>query len=66
MFGESEFSILRFLAGVIQMAVPFCLLISLWFLIGPDKKTDQILIALGFGAILQIMALTLYTMQGPK
>jgi D,D-heptose 1,7-bisphosphate phosphatase len=66
MFAESEFSILRFLAGVIQMAVPFCLLISLWFLIGPDKKTDHILISLGFAAVLQIMALTLYTMQGPK
>jgi hypothetical protein len=66
MFGESEFSILRFMAGVIQMAVAFCLLISIWFMMGPDKKTDQILISLGFGAILQIMALTLYTMQGPK
>ena len=66
MFGESEFSILRFMAGVIQMAVPFCLLISIWFLMGPDKKTDQILISLGFAAVLQIMALTLYTMQGPK
>ena len=66
MFAESEFSVLRFLAGVIQMAVPFCLLISLLFLLGPDKKTDQILIALGFGTILQLMALTLYTMQGPK
>jgi hypothetical protein len=48
------------------MAVAFCLLIGIWFLMGPDKKTDQILIALGFAAVLQIMALTLYTMQGPK
>jgi D,D-heptose 1,7-bisphosphate phosphatase len=66
MFAESEFSILRFLAGVIQMAVAFCLLISIWFLMGPDKKTDHILISLGFAAVLQIMALTLYTMQGSK
>jgi hypothetical protein len=66
MFGESEFSVLRFMAGVVQMAVPFCLLLSILFLMGPDKKTDQILISLGFAAVLQIMALTLYTMQGPK
>ncbi len=66
MFAESEFSILRFMAGVIQTAVPFCLLISIWFLMGPGQKTDQILISLGFAAVLQIMALTLYMMQGPK
>ncbi len=66
MYSESEFSILRFMAGLIQMAVAFCLLIGIWFLMGPDKKTDQILIALGFAAVLQIMALTLYTMQEPK
>ncbi|MFH1369834.1 MAG: HAD family hydrolase [Planctomycetota bacterium] len=66
MFAESEFSILRFMAGVIQMAVAFCLLLSILFLMGPDKKVDPILISLGFAAVLQIMALTLYTMQGPK
>jgi D-glycero-D-manno-heptose 1,7-bisphosphate phosphatase len=66
MFSESEFLISRFMAGVIQFAVLFCLLIGVWFLMGPDKKTDQILISLGFAAVLQIMALTLYTMQGPR
>ncbi len=66
MFAETEFSVLRFMAGVLQMAVAFCLLIAIWFLMGPDKKTDLILIALGFGVVLQITALTLYTMHGPK
>ena len=66
MYSESEFSILRFMAGLIQIAVVFCLLIGIWFLMGPDKKTDHALVSLGFAAVLQIMALTLYTMQGPK
>lgn len=66
MYSESEFSILRFMAGLIQIAVVFCLLIGICFLMGLDKKTDYILISLGFAAVLQIMALTLYTIQGPK
>jgi D,D-heptose 1,7-bisphosphate phosphatase len=65
-FGESEFSIPRFIAGVVQVAVGFSLLISVWFLLGPEKQTDRLLVALGFAAVLQIMALTLYTMQRPK
>jgi D,D-heptose 1,7-bisphosphate phosphatase len=66
MFGESDFSIPRFIAGVVQVAVGFCLLISIWFLLGPDKQTDRLLVALGFAAVLQMMALTLYAMQRPK
>jgi D,D-heptose 1,7-bisphosphate phosphatase len=66
MFGESDFSIPRFIAGVVQVAVGFCLLISIWFLLGPDKQTDRLLVALGFAAVLQMMVLTLYTMQKPK
>jgi len=65
-FGESEFSILRFIAGVVQVAAGFCLLIGVWFLLGPDKQADRLLITLGFAAVLQIMALTLYTIQGPR
>jgi D-glycero-D-manno-heptose 1,7-bisphosphate phosphatase len=65
-FGESDFSIPRFIAGVVQVAVGFCLLISIWFLLGPDKQTDRLLVALGFAAVLQMTALTLYTMQRPK
>ncbi|MGA2172963.1 MAG: HAD family hydrolase [Sedimentisphaerales bacterium] len=66
MFGESEFSILRFAAGVVQVAAVFCLLIGVWFLLGPDKQTDRLLIALGFAAVLQMTALTLYITRGLK
>jgi D,D-heptose 1,7-bisphosphate phosphatase len=66
MFGESEFSIPRFAAGVVQVAAVFCFLIGILFLLGPDKQTDRLLIALGFAAVLQMMALTLYIIHGPR
>jgi D-glycero-D-manno-heptose 1,7-bisphosphate phosphatase len=64
MFGEV--SIMRLLAGVVQAFVPFCLLMALWFLMSPDRQDSRIFISLGFGAVLQVMALTFYIMQGRR
>jgi D-glycero-D-manno-heptose 1,7-bisphosphate phosphatase len=64
MFGE--FSICRLIAGILQGLVFLCLLVGLWFLMSPTKQYNPILISLGFGILLQLMALTLYTMQGPR
>ncbi len=64
MFGE--FSIMRLMAGVIQIAVLFCLLITIWFLMSPNKQDISVLIALGFAMVLQLMSLTFYIMQGRK
>lgn len=64
MFGE--FSIMRLIAGVVQIIVLFCLLISIWFLISPDKGDNSVLIAIGFAMVLQVMSLTFYIMQGRK
>ena len=64
MFGE--FSIMRLMAGIIQIAVLFCLLITIWFLMSPDKQDSSVLIALGFAMVLQLMSLTFYMMQGRK
>ncbi|MBN2131864.1 MAG: HAD family hydrolase [Sedimentisphaerales bacterium] len=64
MFGE--FSLLRLLAGVVQVFVPFCLLVALWLLISSDYQNGGILVALGFAAVLQLMALTFYLMRGPR
>ncbi len=64
MFGE--FSIMRLLAGIIQIAVLFCLLITIWFLMSPDKQDISVLIGLGFAMVLQLMSLTFYIMQGRK
>ena len=64
MFGE--FSICRLIAGILQGLVFLCLLVGLWFLMSPTKQYNPILISLGFGVLLQLMALTFYTMQGPR
>ncbi len=63
MFGE--FSFMRLIAGILQIIVPFCLLITIVLLMR-QTGTDTILIALGFAMVLQMMSLTLYIMQGRK
>ncbi|MBN1360822.1 MAG: HAD family hydrolase [Sedimentisphaerales bacterium] len=61
-----EFSIMRLLAGIVQVFVPFCLLLALWLFMSPDRNYNSIFVALGFGAVLQTMALTFYIMQGRR
>ena len=63
---EREFSITRLLAGVLQMTVLFCLLISAYLVMQPSRQTDLIMIILGFALVLQMMSLSLYIMQGRK
>ncbi len=64
MFGE--FSIMRLMAGIIQILVLFCLLMTLWFLMSPNRQDNSIFIALGFAMVLQVMSLTFYIMHGRK
>lgn len=59
----SEFSLLRLLAGILQVFVPFCLLIALWLLTSSNQAGTNVLVALGFGVVLQLMALTFYIMN---
>jgi len=64
MFGE--FSIMRLMAGIIQILVLFCLLISIWFLMSPNRQDNSVFTALGFAMVLQVMSLTFYIMHGRK
>ena len=64
MFGE--FSIMRLIAGVVQIIVLFCLLITIVLLMRPARQDNLVLIALGFAMVLQMMSLTFYIMQGRK
>jgi D-glycero-D-manno-heptose 1,7-bisphosphate phosphatase len=64
MFGE--FSITRFIAGIVQGLVFLCLLVSVWFLTAPAKQSNPLLISIGFAILLQLMALTFYMMRGPR
>ena len=63
---EADFSITRLLAGVVQIGALFCLLLTIKFLMGPAPQNSSIQITLGFATVLQIMALTLYVIQGRK
>jgi len=62
----AEFSLLRLIAGILQVFVLFCLLMAVWFLMGTNRQNDNVLISLGFGAVLQMMALTFYVMHGRR
>ncbi len=64
MFGE--FSIMRLMAGIIQILALFCLLLTIWFLMSPNRQDNLVFIALGFAMVLQLMALTFYIIQGKK
>ena len=64
MYGE--FSMMRLMAGIAQIIVLFCLLITIWFLMSPTRQDNAVFIALGFAVVLQLMSLTFYTMQGRK
>ena len=64
MFGE--FSIMRLMAGMIQILVLFCLVITIWFLMSPNRQDNSVFIALGFAMVFQLMSLTFYIMHGRK
>jgi len=64
MFGE--FSIMRLMAGIMQIIVLFCLLITIWFLMSPTRQDNLVLIALGFAMLFQLMSLTFYIMHGRR
>jgi len=64
MFGE--FSIMRLLAGIVQIAAVFCILLAGWFLINPNSDHQYHITCLAFAVVLQMMSLTFYIMQGRK
>ena len=64
MFGE--FSAMRLIAGIVQIVVLFCLLVTIWFLMSPARHDNAVLISLGFAILLQLMSLTFYIMHEPR
>jgi D-glycero-D-manno-heptose 1,7-bisphosphate phosphatase len=61
-----EFSIMRLIAGIVQIMVLFCLLLSVWFLMSPTGQGNAVLISLSFAMVLQLMSLTFYIMQSRR
>ncbi|MBN2591351.1 MAG: D-glycero-beta-D-manno-heptose 1,7-bisphosphate 7-phosphatase [Sedimentisphaerales bacterium] len=62
----SEFSVMRLIAGIVQILVLFCLLSTIWFLMSSESKSESVFTSLGFAIVLQLMALTFYIMQDRK
>jgi threonine/homoserine efflux transporter RhtA len=50
----------------VQVFVVFCLLMALWSYMRSDGQVTATHTALGFGVVLQTMALTFYIMQGRR
>jgi D,D-heptose 1,7-bisphosphate phosphatase len=61
-----EFSALKLFAGLLQMVVLLCLVLGVWFLLDTSKQSSSVLVVLGFSAVFQLMALTLYIMHGRR
>lgn len=59
----AEFSAFRLLAGVMQAAVLFCLVIAIWYKLAPSGSDSAVFTAIGFAIVLQLMSLTFFIMQ---
>jgi D,D-heptose 1,7-bisphosphate phosphatase len=59
----TEFSVIRMLAGALQVIAGFCILLGLWFIMSPANSTGKAELSLWFAIALQLTALTLYMMQ---
>ncbi len=62
----SEFSIMKAIAGVIQIVVLFCLLLSVWLLIDRTADSTQVHTTLAYAAVLQLMVIAFYMMRDRK
>jgi D-glycero-D-manno-heptose 1,7-bisphosphate phosphatase len=61
-----DFSIMKFFAGAIQIGVPFCLLLSFWYLMDPQRPTEAVHTTIGYAIVLQLMAIAFYIMRDRK
>ncbi|MFA5292271.1 MAG: HAD-IIIA family hydrolase [Phycisphaerae bacterium] len=62
----TEFSAMKFTAGVIQVLVLFCLVVAVWYKLSPTGKDNAAFTAIGFAMVFQLIALTLYVMHKDK
>ena len=59
----SEFSVAKLMAGLVQMLVFLCLIMSLWFIIGREPNPDKAQVALLLAVVFQTLTLTLMMMR---
>lgn len=58
-----EFSILRLLAGMIQVLAVFCVIFTIWLLMGKQTNYNSVFTSLGLAAVLQLMSLNFFMMK---
>jgi D-glycero-D-manno-heptose 1,7-bisphosphate phosphatase len=58
-----EFSAMKLIAWVLQMLVLFCAVMAGWTWLSSTKPNEGVFVALGFGILFQLMALTFHIMQ---
>ena len=61
-----DFSMFKVFAGIIQIAVFFCLLISVWFLLDQTKEVSSVHTMIGYAIVFQLMAIAFYIMNWRK
>jgi len=58
-----EFSVTKMMAGILQVAALFCLLVTALYKMSPANRDSAAFTALGFAIVFQLMALSLYIMN---
>ncbi len=61
-----EFSLMKVLAGVVQVVVVFLLLLSIWFLMDPTRNAATVHTVLGYAGVLQLMVIAFHLMRDRK
>jgi hypothetical protein len=61
-----EFSLMKVLAGVVQVVVVFLLLLSIWFLMDPTRDAATVHTVLGYAGVLQLMVIAFHLMRDRK
>jgi len=59
----TEFSAIKFTAGVLQTLVFFCLIVAIWYKLSPTARDSNVFSAIGFAIVLQLMSLTFFIMH---
>lgn len=61
-----DFSLLKVFAGIVQIAVIFCMIISIWFVLDQTKEVSSVHTMIGYAIVLQLMAIAFYIMNWRK
>jgi len=61
-----EFSVTKLIAGIVQILVIACLLLSLWFLMDPTRTAVSVQTAIGYAIVLQLMVIAFYIMHNRR